>query len=123
TSNPNNVPRDVGTVAPNVPPARPDSVIGSFNGDPPAPAGNTHGVPNGTGNTPVVNMPDTPPPAEPAPKPEAPKILKVSRVLNSQALSLPKPLYPPIARQTRTQGTVTVQVLIDETGRVISAKA
>jgi periplasmic protein TonB len=68
----------------------------------------------------VVVLPDEPPPA---PVPQPPKILKVSRVLNSQALSLPPPVYPPIARQTRTQGTVIVQVLIDEDGKVISAKA
>ena len=44
-------------------------------------------------------------------------------MLNSEALSLPKPIYPPIARQIRVQGEVTVQVLIDESGKVISAKA
>jgi periplasmic protein TonB len=71
---------------------------------------------------PRVILPDDPPPA-PTPAPQPPKILKVSRVLNSQALSLPPPTYPPIARQTRTQGTVIVQVLIDEEGKVISAKA
>jgi periplasmic protein TonB len=68
----------------------------------------------------TVVIPDEPPPA---PTPAPPKILKVSRVLNSQALSLPPPSYPPIARQTRTQGTVIVQVMIDEEGKVISAKA
>jgi protein TonB len=44
-------------------------------------------------------------------------------VLNGLALSLPKPSYPPIAKQARVQGAVNVQVLIDETGKVISAKA
>ena len=68
----------------------------------------------------IVTIPDEPPPPQ---QPAPPKILKVSRVLNSQALSLPPPSYPPIARQTRTQGTVIVQVLIDEEGKVISAKA
>ena len=31
--------------------------------------------------------------------------------------------YPPIAKQMRVQGVVSVQVLIDETGKVVSAKA
>jgi protein TonB len=44
-------------------------------------------------------------------------------VLNGQALSLPKPAYPPIARQLRIQGAVNVQVLINEAGNVVSAKA
>lgn len=69
----------------------------------------------------VVVIPDEPPPAPLAP--QAPKTLKVSVVLNSRALSLPLPIYPPIARHTRTQGTVIVQVLIDEEGKVVSAKA
>lgn len=47
----------------------------------------------------------------------------MSRVLNSQALSLPPPSYPPLARNTRTQGTVIVQVLIDEEGKVVRATA
>ena len=68
----------------------------------------------------IVTIPDEPPPPQ---QPAVPKILKVSRVLNSQAIALPPPSYPPIARQTRTQGTVIVQVLIDEEGKVISAKA
>ena len=68
----------------------------------------------------IVTIPDIPPPPQ---QPAPVKILKVSRVLNSEAISLPAPSYPPIARQTRTQGTVIVQVLIDEEGKVISAKA
>jgi protein TonB len=47
----------------------------------------------------------------------------VSKVLNSQAISLPKPIYPQMAKQIHVQGLVNVQVLIDENGRVVSAKA
>lgn len=43
--------------------------------------------------------------------------------LNGRALSLPAPTYPPIARQAHAGGTVSVQVVIDETGAVISARA
>ena len=42
-------------------------------------------------------------------------------MLNGKAISLPKPAYPPAARAVRASGSVQVQVLIDETGRVISA--
>jgi protein TonB len=123
TSNPNNVPDYVGTVRSPIPPAPPGTKLGSVIYDPPAPSFTGHGVPGGTGNTPVVTMPDNPPPPPPAPSPTSVRVLKISHVLNSQAISLPKPIYPPIAKQTRTQGTVTVRVLIDETGKVISAKA
>jgi TonB family protein len=44
-------------------------------------------------------------------------------VITSQAIFLPKPTYSQIAKQLRIQGNVSVQVLIDETGKVISAKA
>ena len=44
-------------------------------------------------------------------------------VLNSKALSLPKPIYPEEAKRKRDVGRVTVRVVIDETGKVISAQA
>jgi protein TonB len=44
-------------------------------------------------------------------------------VLNGKAISLPKPDYPDAARRLRASGMVTVEVVIDVNGRVISAKA
>lgn len=44
-------------------------------------------------------------------------------VLNGKALSLPKPPYPLKARSERAGGAVNVQIVIDESGNVISAKA
>jgi TonB family protein len=44
-------------------------------------------------------------------------------VLNGKAISLPKPVFPPLARQAHASGTVVVQVLVDENGNVVSAKA
>lgn len=44
-------------------------------------------------------------------------------VLNGTALSLPKPAYPEAARRVRASGAVTVDVVVDEKGKVISAKA
>lgn len=43
--------------------------------------------------------------------------------LNRLARVLPKPSYPPDARSAHVSGTVVVQVVIDETGNVISAHA
>lgn len=124
TDDPTRVPPKVGTIAPDVPPARRDSEWGPFNADPPASFSASRGsgtAGTGTGTGPVVEMPDPPPPAAPAPTPI--KVLRISRVLNSEALDLPKPIYPPIARQVRQQGTVTVRVLINEAGNVIKAEA
>jgi len=54
-----------------------------------------------------------------------PRILKPMSggVLNGKALSLPLPVYPQIAVRARTAGKVEVEVIVDETGKVISAQA
>lgn len=44
-------------------------------------------------------------------------------VLNGKAVSKPQPPYPPAAKAARAQGIVVVQVTVDETGGVTSAKA
>lgn len=44
-------------------------------------------------------------------------------VLNGKAITLPKPVYPEIARNSRTAGRVVVGVTIDEQGNVIEAHA
>ena len=44
-------------------------------------------------------------------------------VLNSKAITLPKPEYPTIAREAHASGSVAVQVTIDEEGNVTAAKA
>lgn len=44
-------------------------------------------------------------------------------VVNGKALNLAKPAYPAEARKNRASGTVSVQVLIDEAGKVIFACA
>ncbi|HEU4711335.1 MAG TPA: TonB family protein [Pyrinomonadaceae bacterium] len=57
----------------------------------------------------------------PAPRP----ILKPisGGVLNGTALSLPQPIYPEAAKRMRTAGMVAVEVILDETGKVVSATA
>jgi periplasmic protein TonB len=67
----------------------------------------------------IVTLPDQPPPPEP---PKPPRVISKGPV-TGLAISLPKPAYSEIAKRARIQGSVSVQVLIDESGRVISAKA
>ena len=67
-----------------------------------------------------VILPDQPPPPPEPPKP--PRTVSKG-VITGLAIYLPKPNYPPMAKQIRLQGQVSVQVLVDETGRVVSAKA
>lgn len=69
---------------------------------------------------PVVKLDSEPPPRQPARS-----ILKPvsGGVLNGNAISLPPPVYPDSARRLRVDGVVSVEVVIDETGKVISARA
>ena len=77
----------------------------------------------GGGGAPVVDEPPPPPPKpDPTPVP-VPRAPISGGVLNGKAISLPKPSYPPVAKAARQTGTVTVQVTIDENGKVISARA
>jgi protein TonB len=88
------------------------------------PTGGTGG--GGTGG-PVVGGGDEPPPPPPAPKatptPEPKKTVVSGGVLTGKAISKPPPAYPAIAKAARAQGTVVVQITVDESGRVISASA
>jgi periplasmic protein TonB len=85
-------------------------------------ATNTAEVRNVASNTgsPKVVLESEPPPSN-APKP----ILRPvsGGVLNGSATYLPSPLYPETAKRMRQAGLVTVEVVIDENGKVISATA
>ena len=105
--------RDVGDV--NAVPTGPVGVVGGTGG----------GGGGGGGTAPRVEVSDEPPPPPPPaptppPKPRAPIS---GGVLNGKAISKPQPAYPPIAKAARASGTVTVQILVDEQGRVVSATA
>lgn len=60
--------------------------------------------------------------APPAASSTSPRTLS-GGVLNGKATSLPLPEMPAVARAANASGTVTVEVLIDEGGNVVAAKA
>jgi protein TonB len=112
-------------------------VVGDRNIDAPpsaGPPGPSNSVGGGGGGGPVggsgpVMKEDAPPPPPPTPKatptpaPPRPKTIVSGGVLNGKAISKPQPPYPSIAKAARAQGTVTVQITVDESGRVVSANA
>lgn len=61
--------------------------------------------------------------AEETEQPKPPKTIVSDGVVNGKATNLVKPQYPPPAKAVRAGGKVDVQVLIDEKGNVVSAKA
>jgi protein TonB len=118
-------PKEISAKASDIPPVRRGvtTVIGneSTNAAAPIAAGPGTGL-SGTPTGPTkIDVGEAPPPPEPKPTP--PRAPISGGVLNGKAISLPKPAYPPIARQAHASGTVVVQVTIDENGGVISARA
>ena len=112
------------SAARNTNPALPKGVpvtIGRDNSDPGPGNSNRGGGRGGSDGATTLLVDVDPPPPAPVERPK-PKVLPKD-VINGEALFLPKPPYPPIAKQMGIQGTVNVQVLVDETGKVISAKA
>jgi protein TonB len=75
---------------------------------------------NSNPEVPMINL-DSEPPPSPEPRP----ILKPvsGGVLNGTAIYLPPPIYPEAAKRMRTFGVVSVDVVLDESGKVVSATA
>ncbi|MCA1618744.1 MAG: energy transducer TonB [Acidobacteria bacterium] len=114
-------------------------IISNFNSSPPEASGgpvgpHTDGPPYGTGTdvgprvteTGVVEGPPPMPTPTPRPSP-APRQnsgpLNLSTIISSKVIDKPAPPYPPVARAAGIFGPVAVQILVDEQGRVISARA
>lgn len=100
-------------------------VIGPHDSDPVGiPGNNRPGDGSGSGNNVSADRVDVgaPPPAAVIVERRPPAVMSKG-VITGLAISLPKPAYPAIAKQAHASGPVSVQVLVDESGKVISAKA
>jgi protein TonB len=91
----------VGGVPGGVPGGTPGGVIGGIIGSVPSAA------------------PPPPPPVKDAPKPVTPKSIRVGgNVQAAKLVKQPKPLYPPLAKQARIQGTVRFNAVIGKDGTI-----
>jgi len=84
------------------------------------PGGDANGVLGGViGGTANIAPPPPPPPAH-----HENEVLRVGGdVKPPQLIYAPAPIYPPLARTTRTEGIVTIDAVIDPTGHVVEARA
>ena len=124
-SNPIKPPEAISAAPNTIPPAPPNAVVGNDVADPVQPPGGTSSCVTctGKGTDPVVRVPETTPPSVSIPV-KPPPTLKVSLgVLVAKVISLPKPAYPSMAKAIGAEGSVAVQILVDEQGSVISAQA
>lgn len=110
---PKEVPRDIAAVS--------DVVrIGVVGGVPGGYVGGTVGGVIGgiIGSVPVA-APPPPPVVKAKPKPKPPQRIRVGgSVQRARLLRQPKPVYPPLARQARIQGTVRFNAIIGKDGRI-----
>jgi protein TonB len=128
---PPHTPPPISTERNNVPPVIRDfpTILGNRNYTPLGPVGPKDGLSTGPGSAqPTVRVhvyetEDPRPPAPPAPAPQRVDVLKLSNLVSSKIVSKPVPVYPPIAKAAGVQGSVSVEILVDEQGRVVSAKA
>jgi TonB family protein len=98
------------------------STSNRLNSSSPAEVKNLGISPNST--APIVSLDSEPPSNSPAIATPKPLLKPVSGgVLNGTAISLPAPSYPEAAKRMRASGIVSVEVVLDETGKVIAASA
>jgi periplasmic protein TonB len=123
---PISIPREVALVVDEGPPPEIGAVGGVEGGVPGGvPGGTLGGVLGGVlgGALPVASPPPPPPPA---PKVEVPKVKTPVRVggkvRSPHILRRIEPMYPPLARNARIQGTVTLEATLTEQGRVADLK-
>jgi protein TonB len=92
--------------------------------------GSDHGVVGGLGEVPERSRQPEPPqpekkkeePAQPQPQPRT-QVVRSGGVLQGTAIRRVNPVYPPLARCARVSGVVVVEVVVDQTGNVTSARA
>jgi len=78
----------------------------------------------------VTDMVEGPPPTlkltpapAPTPRQDTGPVRLPSTIISSKTIDKPAPPYPAIAKAAGVQGAVAVQIVVDEQGRVVSAKA
>jgi len=91
--------------------------------EPPSSAGVVGGIPGGSvggGLGGIIGGTIAPPPPPPPPKPKAPAapIRVGGNVQQANLIKQPKPVYPPLAKAARVQGTVKFQATISKDGTI-----
>ncbi|MFN7925780.1 MAG: TonB family protein [Bryobacteraceae bacterium] len=118
---PKQIPKEIAVIKEDeLPPPVSAGVVGGVAGG--VPGGALSGVIGGiVGSVPTAAPPPPPPPpkVEEKPKPVTPQRIRVGGNVQSAKLKRqPKPVYPPLARQARIQGTVRFTAVIAKDGTI-----
>lgn len=115
---PKQIPKDIAMIKEDeLPPAASAGVVGGVPGGVPggAPGGVIGGI---VGSIPSA-APPPPPAVKEAPKTVTPKSIRVGgNVMAAKLVRQPKPVYPPLAKQARIQGTVRFNAVIGRDGTI-----
>ena len=125
-------PTEVGITGNNVPPMLPGAEIGPRNLDvggfadsrtSPGDGDAAPGTPSGSNRGGAI-IRDTPPEIKRVEStPPKPRAVQSLGVIESKVIHKAVPPYPELAKKARAQGMVTVQILLNEQGNVVSARA
>lgn len=117
---PKQIPKDIAMIKEEeLPPSMPAvGVVGGVPGG--VPGGTPGGVIGGIiGAVPTAAPPPPPPPVKKEEKPPTPQRIRVGgNVQSAKLVRQPKPVYPPLAKQARIQGTVRFQAIIGKDGTI-----
>jgi periplasmic protein TonB len=114
---PKTIPKEIAVIKEEeLPSVASSGVVGGVPGG--VPGGTPGGVIGGIiGSVPTAAPP--PPPVKEAPKPVTPKQIRVGgQVQAAKLVRQPKPVYPPLAKQARIQGTVRFNAIIGKDGTI-----
>src|SRR5262249_34756617 len=113
---PKEIPKNIAMIKEEEMPPPSAAVSGVVGG---VPGGVPGGTPGGVIGGIIGSTPVAVPPPPPPPKQEAPKRIRVGgQVQQAKLVNRPTPLYPPIAKQARIQGTVRLEAVISKDGRI-----
>ncbi|MDX2153030.1 MAG: energy transducer TonB [Bryobacteraceae bacterium] len=118
---PKAIPKEIAMIKEDELPPPMSGAVGVVGGVPGGvPGGTAGGVLGGIiGSVPSAAPPPPPPPVKEAPKPVTPQRIKVGgNVQQAKLIRQPRPVYPPLAKQARIQGTVRFNAIIGKDGTI-----
>lgn len=117
---PKEIPKEIAMIKEEELPPPTSGAVGVVGGVPGGvPGGTPGGVIGGIIGSVPSAAPPPPPPVKEAPKPVTPQRIRVGgNVQQARLIRQPKPVYPPLARQARIQGTVRFNAIIGKDGTI-----